>query len=375
MPISRSSPLASEEPSTWSLVSSAAIGTAIALALALGVVISHDVQEDGPRAQAGDLVVPPAEPDRLPDAGTVTLPWNRMSVAVGEPEGNLLETFADQSLVAPPEGGSFVQVDLHPLPVEDGGAPFVSEGRPWSAEAKVVLTADGEDHPIDGPDGLGVSAGSPGPTGSTSRFVAVDGRPTDLEVTLEVDGQKQTVDSDGDVSRGRAAELLDLPTNQELRGRVASSCGTLERSGSSAVEVPPTDEPACNLVGSVRTPFVDGLGWAPRGREYLVVQAAPETSVDVTGDDDDDGWTTRTRVSGRLGGDRPVSTSTNTEGAALGNAPRTPVHQFVFEVPTDGPVDDLALRLEVDALREDPFTSDDPERLRLEWTVPSGVIS
>lgn len=375
MPVVPSPPLASEGLSRWSLISTCAVGAVLALALALAVVVSHDVQEDRPRATAGDLVVPPAEPDRLPDTGTVALPWSRMSVAVGEPQGEVLETFDGQSLVAPPEGGSFVQVDLRPLQVEDGGAPFVSEGRPWSTEARIVVTADGTDYPVDGPDGLGVAPDSPAPTRSHSRFVAVDGRPTDLTITVEVDGQEQTVDEDGRVTRRRAADLLDLPTNQELRKRVSSSCGTLERSGSSDLEVPPTDEPACDLVGSVRTPFVDGLGWAPRGREYLVVHAAPETSVDVSGDDDDVDWTTRTRVRARLGDDRPVSASTSPDGAVFGNAPRSPVHQFVFEVPADEPVDDLALRLEVDALREDPFTSGEPERLRLEWTVPSGVIS
>ena len=364
-----------ERPSPWSLLATLTAGTAVVLALALVVTIGMQLTEDRPRASVGEVLRPQANEPLPSDASTVHLPWGPVTVGVGEATDEIPETFGDHSLVAPPDGGSFVRVDLQPAPTEGGDVPFVATSKPGQAEAEVVLTADGTEYPLDGPDGLGVSPGSPAPVGAHSRWVAIDGHPSDLEVSVTVADEEQVVDVDGDVTRGRGAALNDVPSLEELREKSTSSpCGGLRQSGSSKVTVERSDVPGCSVDASMRTPFVDGLGWAAKGKEYLVVQSSYEDPVDVTGSDDES-WVATPRLDARLDGAAPEGRVAG-GGTVLGvSGSHGDVETFVFEVPVDEPTGDLSLHLDLEAVREDPFEDGRPERRRLSWTVPGGGLA
>lgn len=380
LPLDRSggSPSTTDERSSrrsrWSLLATVAVVTAAVLGLALAIVVGSHLREDLPRAEPGDILVPPVAADISSRAGTVSLPWQPMSLTVGEPTDELPEALSDRALVAPPEDGSLVPVDFQPAKVKGGPPPFVSQGTPWQAKAEVVLTADGKEYPLDGPDGLGVSAVAPQAPINVSRWVAVEGRPTDVAVTVTVDGQQQTVDTDGDVERGKAAQLRSLPSALELAQEQPNSCGTPEQRGSSTARIAHSDLPECELAGSLRMPFVDGLGWAAKGKEYLVVQVTTDDWVDIPNESDEP-LTTSTSVAARLGTARPEPGPHHVGGSSLGMSAGRDSHQFVFEVPAGEPATDLALRLDGEAAPTDPFASTPAQRVRLEWTISGQELS
>ena len=373
MQTSETPPTPTDPPTRlWSLVAILAAGTVVALALTLVATVVTRLGEDRPRASAGDIVRPEGSGPLPSDAVTVDLPWGPVSVAVGGATDEVPEELGDGSLIAPPDGGSFVRVDLQPSPTKGGGHPFVSTGSTWQSRAEVVLTADGTDYPVDGPDGLGVGPGSPAPTGAPSRWVAVDGHPSDLSVTVTVAGEDQVVAADGTVTRGKAEPLGDLPTMEEIRKENSSTCGGGEQSGSSRISVEPSDVSGCAVDASLRTPFVDGLGWAPKEHEYLVVQTSYDDVDLVTREGES--WIRDMHLSARLDDATPEDRARR-GGPALGtSATHGSIETFVFEVPADEPTDDLDLLLDIEASPDDPF-SEDTERLRLAWTIPNEELA
>lgn len=355
----------------WTLAAAVAAGTAVVLALTLAATITTRLGEDRPRASAGEVILPTDYEPVPSDAERVNLPWGAVSVAVGDVTDEVPEALGDQSLVAPPDGGSFVRVVLQPTQKKGGPSPFVSTGRPWQSRAEVVLTADGTEYPLDGPDGLGVAPGFPAPAGGHSRWVAVDGDPSDLSVTITVAGQEQVVDADGSVSRGKADALDDVPSLEEVREETSSTCGRAKQSGSSTVSIRPSDVPECAVDASLRTPFVDGLGWARKGHEYLVVQASYD---DVTRSGNEP-WVTDPQVTARLDGASPKGRVTD-GGTALGSsATHGSMETVIFEVPVDEPIGTLSLHLGVEIPPENSFDGEEPERRRLTWTIPSEALA
>lgn len=361
-------------PSTrrWTLIAAVAAGTAVLLAVALAVTIAGRLGEDRPRASVGEIILPPDHEPVPSDAGTVDLPWGSVSVSVGDVTDEVPEALEGRSAVAPPDGGSFVRVTLQPTQKKEGPPPFVHTGKPWQSRAEVVLTADDEEYRIDGRDGLEVTPDSPTPKGGHSRWVAVDGDPSDLSVTVTVDGEEQVIEADGSVSRGKAAALDDVPS--QLRKGTSSACGSVKQSGSPTMSVQPSDMPECTLDASVRTPFVDGLGWAAKGKEYLVVQVSYDHRVDVTSKDDV-ARVIDTRLTARLDGVLPEGRVTD-GGPVLGtSAMHGSMETVIFEVPVEESNSTLSLRLDFEGTPEDPFVSEKPERGRLTWTIPGEELT
>lgn len=56
----------------------------------------------------------------------------------------------------------------------------------------------------------------------------------------------------------------------------------------------------------LRVPNVDGLGWAPRGREYVAVLLTLDRTVHVEGTEGES-WSSATTLSARLGGEEPLA--------------------------------------------------------------------
>src|SRR5699024_11016587 len=176
-------------PSRWSLVTAVAIAAAVVLAVPLAAMGLDALREDRPRAGEGQVFDQPRVDEPLSGTGTVFLPWARLSVAVGEPRSELPEIGSVPSDVAPPDGGRFVPVEVRAT--SEAEVPLVSVRDSVDAHAQIVLVADDEEYPVDGPTGLGLDAEEPlsFPTGDPeARWVAVSGEPTDVAVEVVVDG-------------------------------------------------------------------------------------------------------------------------------------------------------------------------------------------
>ncbi|WP_157074996.1 hypothetical protein [Janibacter limosus] len=365
------SPPRSELPSWWRVVATLAVGTVIALALALAMATMSEGGDPRPVAAIGSVHDFPFAEDELPHRGVVSLPWQRIEVAVGDPQGQLPPLQGDAADIAPPEGGSFVRVDARR--VDSSQLAFAAIGRPLQVEVEIVLHADGAEYPLSGPGGLGFDANGADLPSTGSRWVAVPGHPTDLEVAVLVDGEEQTVHQDGSVDAGRASGLTELEPLTQASQQDERSCDPVRRTDHSELRLPDhRNEPACTVTAVFRTPYADGIGWARDGHEYLVVVA---THDDVLSVDRPDGerWRATNTFTGRLDGAEPVVEPVDVNAVNAGTLaiqdPDGP-RMLVFEVPETGSTGDLTLGLDVDARPDDAFASSAGQQMHLEWTVP-----
>src|SRR3546814_19408981 len=90
--------------------------------------------------------------------------------------------------------------------------------------------------------------------------------------TLFRSGQTQVVSADGSVARGRTADGERAPTYEKVRAFKHVPCSTPRAVGSSPLQIGYPDELACLVTLVSRTPYVDGLGWAAPGREFLLAR-------------------------------------------------------------------------------------------------------
>lgn len=374
MPVDRRPPSASEAPSWWALVTTLATGTAIALLLAVGMATMSEGGETRPRAEVGDVLDHPFADEDEGETATVLLPWQRVDVSVGPVRTELPEIAGGPADVAAPEGGRFVRVDVRPM--TDVQPSYFATAIPRRSSAELVLTADGRDHPLDSAAGLTLDPGDAASLRGGTRWVAVEGHPSDLELRVITDGQEQSVRPDGSVTHGRAADLEDVPTVDELRPAEQQDCGPAERVDETDLRV---EGVGCSVTLAARTPFVDGPGWAESGHDYLVVHIARDQYFDIDGPDEGRGLTARDpRLDARLGTTRPVSGPVDVNEINRGTLAITSVddpQQFVFEIPSGEPPGDLTVSLDIETRPRDPFATEDAEEVRLEWTVPAGDLA
>ena len=364
-----------QAPSRRSLWPFVALMTAVVLALA-GALVVVRAQDGRPRAAVGEVFDHPFQEDPLPHRGEVLLPWARTQVGAGEPRAELPDLLGAAPTVQAPEGGSFVRVEV--ALEEDYTIPLTALASPYVEETEVVLRADGRDYPLSVPGGLVLDPN--GPAGQDGgRWVAVEGEPTDLEVRITVDGMTQVVDAaDGSVDVGRAAELADIPSAEELQDAAGTRCGRPRRLDSTPLAV--TYRPAlrCQVQLSLRTPYVDGIGWAEPGREFLVVHVIRPRDVDLsTGTGDDTKyWDTELRSDIRLGDADPVASwadvNSLNQGTFALQDPDDP-GQAVFDVARGEPTGDLTLDLVARARLGEPFVTE-RRVVRFQWTVPGGEL-
>src|SRR3546814_10620572 len=100
--------------------------------------------------------------------------------------------------------------------------------------------------------------------------------------TLFRSGQTQVVSADGSVARGRTADGERAPTYEKVRAFKHVPCSTPRAVGSSPLQIGYPDELACLVTLVSRTPYVDGLGWAEPGREFLLVEVKMPRSEEHT---------------------------------------------------------------------------------------------
>ena len=359
----------SRRRSLWPVVAALAVVVA-ALAATLVVLKAQDPR---PRAAVGEVLDHPFQEDPLPHAGQVLLPWARVQVAAGEPRQELPEVLGAPSPLQAPDGGSFVRVDVSLE--EDFALPLAAVATPYSQETEVVLRADGRDYPLSGRGGLVLDPGLPGPQGG-SRWVAVAGEPSDLEVRVTVDGETQTVDaSDGSVDAGRAADLARLPSPDEVRASEGSPCGKPRRLDDSGLSVTYRPSLQCRVQLVLRLPYVDGLGWAEEGREFVVVHVVRPRRVSLTTGPQDRSWDTDLTFTARLGESEPVGPGVGVnelnQGALAFQDPEDP-QQFVFDV-AQGETGDLTFDLVGQARRGEPFVTE-RRPVHFRWRVDAGEV-
>jgi hypothetical protein len=363
----------SARPALLALTGAAAL--VAALVVTLVVVVRHD---DRPAAAVGAVYDPVSQQDPLPHPAEVLLPWARVEVGAEGPHAELPDLLGGEANVRAPEGGSFVRVDVD-LP-KDYLQPFVATSSLFTGETDVVLRADGREYPLNGPDGLGIDVTGPYDQGGT-RWVAVEGEPTDLEVLVTVDGVTQVVDAaDGSVDTGDAAALSDVPTSADLEGFQAIGCGRPRRLDDSGLTFRYPERLPCRVDLVLRTPYVDGLGWAEEGRQFLMVQVAPDNrvvSVARGGGDDAVLWDERDlRLEATLGGESALSqayTNSLNQGA-LALADVDNPQQFVFDVADGQPLGDLDVTFSVDAVLGEPYLTD-RETVQVRWVVPGEELA
>lgn len=348
-------------------------GAALALSLAWAVTALKEEAAELPTATPGQVVDARSGEDPLPHPARVRLPWQQVDLAVGTPQPRLPDLGTAPADLRPPVGGSFVRVDSTSTP---DPLPFVGVSRPLKTTVEVVLRADGQEYPVSGPGGLRYDPNTPWTTQTRTRWVAVDGTPEDVELAVVVDGREQTVRSDGSVDLGQAAGLAALPDLKELSRQVELSCGEARRTDRSELELEKnTEDPTCRVKRTVRTPFVDGLGWAQEGNEFLTVVVALDRTVRLERSEDHR-WLPRLRTHARLGGADPAAGPIDVNALNSGTLvlqDRDQPDMFVFEVG-EGSSPDLDLQVDIDAQSTDPFTRRS-DRLRFEWTIPGEELS
>ena len=262
---------------------------------------------------------------------------------------------------------------------EDYAIPLSAVAAPYAERTAVVLRADGRDYPLSVPGGIVLDPNGPLAQGG-GRWVAVDGAPTDLEVRVTVDGVTQVVDAaDGSVEAGQAADLADLPSPEKLRGTGATRCGQPRRLDDTGLVVTYRPGLACRVQLALRTPYVDGIGWADPGREFLVVHVVRPRRLSLASGSGDATryWDNELSFSARLGdadGLAPaVDVNTLNQGAFGLQDPDNP-QQLVFDVARGEQAGDLTLDLVADARVGEPFGTD-RHRARFRWTVPGGELA
>ncbi|MCD4534188.1 hypothetical protein LRP67_08855 [Nocardioides sp. cx-169] len=358
--------------SLWRVV---VVLTVVVLSLA-ATLVAVRAQDSRPRAAVGDVFGHPFSEDPLPHPGEVLLPWARIQVAAGQVSEELPDLLGAEPTVRAPEGGSFVRVEVNLA--EDYRIPLSAVSAAYVGDTEIVLRADGRDYPLSVPGGLSMEPSGPLQQDG-GRWVAVEGEPEELEVLVTVAGLTQVVDAaDGSVEAGRAAGLGALPSPEELRGLRGTPCGEPRRLDRAPVTVHYLPGLECRVQLTLRTPYVDGLGWAETGREFVVVHVVRPRRLSLVSGRGDAAqyWDSRLRFAARLAGREPVAPEVDVNDLSRGGLtlldPQDPT-QVVFEVGEGEPLGDLTLDLLADASLGEPFVTRRHE-VRFRWTVPGGEL-
>lgn len=336
----------------------------VGLTVALKVVNESNHR---PRAHVGEVFDYPYHESPLPRSGELVVPWARLEVSAGQAEDELPDISGAEANVRAPAGGSFVRVDVR----GKGDIVFAAIAAPNEPDVDLLLRADDKDYPLFGPGGLDV-----GDHNFTSFddaiWVAVEGHPKDLAVVVRIGSEEQILNaSDGSVELGRAAGIANLPTySEQIGNRNDFSCGRFRRVDDSPLQVPYPRFVGCTIQHTLHTPYVDGIGWAQPGREFLVVLLGGPTNVDVLVPGGARSYDTSLKHSAELGGTPSMADPWGPDRDASDLSDL----QFVFDVAEGEPVGDLAITTRINARGQTGFTSK-TERAAIQWTIPGRKLA
>lgn len=228
---------------------------------------------DAPRTEVGEVLVG-AQVKRVDFTQEVRFPWADAVLRVGEPTD---EVGTLDARVRAPRDGSLVAVS-----VEFGEAL----ARPLRVNVNLTapqftLVADGREYPLPDLAEDAVLGGQSYLMADFARLVAVAGRDPEITVRIELAGETMEVSEDG-TELGRFSELADLgPLGSDLGTSLDCGEPRLEP-GSRIAGEKEWQRGSCQRRGHLRTPFVDGLGWAEAGHEWAVFEVttgAPQRLV------------------------------------------------------------------------------------------------
>src|SRR3546814_932179 len=246
--------------------------------------------------------------------------------------------------------------------------PNMRRFAPSSTFLHAPLPPSGSDRPLLDPNQ---------PNEDDNYWVAVEGHPKDIEVRVSFAGQTQVVSADGSVARGRTADGERAPTYEKVRAFKHVPCSTPRAVGSSPLQIGYPDELACLVTLVSRTPYVDGLGWAEPGREFLLVEVKMPFSISVHSADQprEHYWEKKHHtLSATLGGEPTAADPIHADALPLGITRNQGGNQFVFEVVRGKPAGEFRLTDKLRATLSDPF---DPRTadLTIAWTVPARKLA
>jgi len=247
----------------WSL----ALILVIAVLAGGGVWLSQR-EQDG--LKAGTLISETASEALVGRTAEVRVPWGSLQVTVSEPieeTGDGKQAGHDASLVG-------VQVAL------DGPEDLlVADRLPDGAmqDPTFTLVADEEEYLLEGLTGW-VGDNEIAQV-ARRQYVAVKGEPAEISLRMGYDGVDQVVDGlTGDVDRDAAEPLYELGFASG-----AQPCGDpLWSPGASDVGENVT---TCVVTSSAQRPYVAGLGWAPEGKNWMVVMVLTGAPTEFEGPD------------------------------------------------------------------------------------------
>ena len=231
----------------------------LALVLVIAVLAGGGVwlsqrEQDG--LKAGTLISETASEALVGRTAEVRVPWGSLRVTVSEP----IEQTEDGKQAGP--GASLVGVQVALDGPED---LLVADRLPGGAmqDPTFTLVADEEEYLLEGLTGW--VEGHEIAQVARRQYVALKGEPAEISLRVGYDGVDQVVDGlTGDVDRDAAEPLYELGF-----ANGAQPCGDpLWSPGASDVGDNVT---TCVVTSSAQRPYVAGLGWAPEGRNWMVV--------------------------------------------------------------------------------------------------------
>lgn len=226
----------------------------VVAAVAGGGVWLSQRGQDG--LKAGTLISETASEALVGRTAEVRVPWGSLQVTVSEP----IEETSDGKRAG--RGASLVGVQVGLDGAED---LLVVDRLPGAAlqDPTFTLVADEEEYVLEGLTGW--VDGDEIDEVARRQYVALKGEPAEISLRVGYDGIDQVVDGlSGDLDRDAAEPLYELgfasgtqPCGDPLWSPDASDVGD--------------SVTTCVVTSSAQRPYVAGLGWAPEGKNWMVI--------------------------------------------------------------------------------------------------------
>lgn len=236
---------------------------AAVLALGTGGAIAWANRDDRPQVREGQLLTADTWGVEGRSA-MVTIPWHFVEIKLSEPLGDLPDYNGHRPVdFRPPPGGSWIAMSVE-LP-EDRGIAMPRLRDVKLPRPEFTLIADGRRY------SFGELNGSGPEFSRTAKYLAVAGEPSTFQIEVGYDTEHALFGVGG--AESRPDRFTTLGTASPRLGR--KPC--LLQSASAGFDRAQLAK-WCKLGPVLRVPYVGGLGWAPRGKEWLVVVASVDPS-------------------------------------------------------------------------------------------------
>lgn len=243
------------------------IALAAVVALVVGLAIWVNTRDEAPVAAPGDgfqIIDSEVINAELPgDQVEIHLPWKVVTVTVGEQRESVPSREDETGVPGAPDDGGFLPVRV------EGQALAPDPVSLWDWSQKMAwptprLTIDGVEARLPGLDAhFGIAATS------GTWYVATEGDPENIEFAISLGDHTETFDLRDGEEHVAWAQEFDHETVTHTRFPCKQESWTAGYAGDYGVDLQ-----GCQMTSLTTTAYVDGLGWAPAGKEYVVAQAS-----------------------------------------------------------------------------------------------------